>query len=428
MAAPLRIEDGFNVPAQNNEAEMCVLGCCLMSDRALFESRTVLTESSFYVPAHQEIFRSICGLADRKSAIDLVTLRDDLSARRKLAEVGGIDYLVQLVDVVPSAQNALHYSAIVRDKSSLRKAETAMLAALAALREPDGDASKLLLDALSIATSGLVPGGDGALIDVSQIKGEDTKGVSTGFHRLDSKYTSRGWPQGQWSCVKAETGTGKTPFLTQQALNCFRSGGLVVYAIFADLSPAQWRARLVRLVSGVGAPRDLEEAQKKAEASSEVDDAFVENRILVYDGSRGLAKTVEGFCSQMLALESRRHVSLICADHLQRIGSARQFKTPYERIVYVGERLLDMIPDMPGTAGLMASQVNKDGGARYGAEFENDAATLLTLKQDADHAEQYEFEIGKNRFGEMASLKGFELARPHLAFVDRRFDEKGSAV
>ena len=74
----------------------------------------------FYRPDHRILFEALVGLYDRNEPIDIIVLENELRRRNHLEEIGGRDYLIDLVNSVPSAANAEHYARIVRDKSMLR--------------------------------------------------------------------------------------------------------------------------------------------------------------------------------------------------------------------------------------------------------------------------------------------------------------------
>jgi hypothetical protein len=120
-AAPSPGDGLQRVPPQSIEAEACVLGSMILQSPTIDIIVQVLDAEHFYRPAHQVIFQALVGMKDRRSEIDLVTLKDELQRRNQLDQVGGVDYLVQLVDGTPSAANAEYYAKIVRDKAMLRQ-------------------------------------------------------------------------------------------------------------------------------------------------------------------------------------------------------------------------------------------------------------------------------------------------------------------
>jgi replicative DNA helicase len=105
------------VPPHNVDAEASVLGAIILRNDALHMIETLEPEH-FYVPAHREIFRAMKQLEAKSSPIDVVTLEEELTRMGKLAAVGGLTRLSDLVNIVPTADNVGHYAQIVRDKST----------------------------------------------------------------------------------------------------------------------------------------------------------------------------------------------------------------------------------------------------------------------------------------------------------------------
>ena len=98
------------------ESEKAVLGAMLIAQEAVDDVLEILTENSFYAPAHRKIFLSIKNVQDKGIPADLVTVMEDLRKDGGLAEIGGASYLSNLTEEVPSVRNVAHYAKNVRDK------------------------------------------------------------------------------------------------------------------------------------------------------------------------------------------------------------------------------------------------------------------------------------------------------------------------
>jgi replicative DNA helicase len=110
------------LPPQNLEAEMAVLGAMLLGDRASIErAAETLQREDFYRDAHGQIFDAMLHLAESDEPVDPITLKDELSRRNLLDAVGGIPYVVQLAEFVPTTANLPYYAKIVADKATLRR-------------------------------------------------------------------------------------------------------------------------------------------------------------------------------------------------------------------------------------------------------------------------------------------------------------------
>ena len=101
-------------------AEQSVLGAMFLSPLAIEKATDKLFAKSFYLEKHNIIFQSIIDLHDRKVPIDVTTVTAELNKNNKLNDIGGVEYLVELTNLVPSAVNVEHYIQIVEDNYMLR--------------------------------------------------------------------------------------------------------------------------------------------------------------------------------------------------------------------------------------------------------------------------------------------------------------------
>ncbi|HSY73961.1 MAG TPA: replicative DNA helicase [Dongiaceae bacterium] len=113
------------LPPHSPEAEMGVLGCALLSpNECLGECIEKLKDSGaefFYDLRHQTIYEMLAEMFNTRQAIDVITVQQKLKDKQLLEQIGGIAYLSQLQDSVPSAANLSYYLEIVREKFLLRK-------------------------------------------------------------------------------------------------------------------------------------------------------------------------------------------------------------------------------------------------------------------------------------------------------------------
>jgi len=103
------------------QAEMGVLGSMLLSPDAIYMARERLDASSFYRLAHQDIFTAMLELSDSHNAVDIILLRDELKRHNRLEKVGGVGYLTELMEAVPTSANVEHYIGIVRENAIRRE-------------------------------------------------------------------------------------------------------------------------------------------------------------------------------------------------------------------------------------------------------------------------------------------------------------------
>ena len=113
------------LPPNSPEAEQGVLGCILLSPNDCLgdcvEKLKDDGKEAFYDLRHQTIYETLTLMFNSRAPIDLITVQQNLKDRQLLEQVGGIAYLAQLQDAVPSAANLAYYLEIVREKFLLRR-------------------------------------------------------------------------------------------------------------------------------------------------------------------------------------------------------------------------------------------------------------------------------------------------------------------
>ena len=105
---------------QSIEAEMSVLGAMILDNEVISLVIPILNKLSFYKTAHQELYQVIVDVYDKGQPVDLVVLREELKKRSLLEKVGGVEYLMELEEVVPTIGNVEYYANIVREKAIKR--------------------------------------------------------------------------------------------------------------------------------------------------------------------------------------------------------------------------------------------------------------------------------------------------------------------
>lgn len=154
VVTPMSDQD---MPPAELEAEQIVLGAAMLSAEALADVRDDGLEAQhFYRPVHQMVFTAIVSLADRDEPTDAVSVAIELRRREHLVRVGGAPFLHTLIASVPTATNADHFGALVREAAALRDGIRACTHALQLLRSANpGDVDEVLaraVDALAVPT------------------------------------------------------------------------------------------------------------------------------------------------------------------------------------------------------------------------------------------------------------------------------------
>ncbi len=206
-------------------AEGAVLGCMLIDAAAAETAANLLAPESFFHPGHQELFRILKELTNNKvrTALDMVTVSSTLEKAGLLERIGGMPYLSQLMNSVPSAANIEEYAYIVRDHAVLRRLIETGMRITDRCFEPREEVGEIL-DTLEREIGELAKHqGRTDYVHVSQrIKkaveymdklsrnDDESRGLQTGFADLDKLIT--GLKGGDMLVLAARPSIGKTAF------------------------------------------------------------------------------------------------------------------------------------------------------------------------------------------------------------------------
>lgn len=231
------------IPPQNIEAEMAVLGAMLLGDKSAIERASeLLLRDDFYREAHARIYEAMLAIAEKSEPVDIVTLSEELQRRTQIEHIGGLAYLMQLGDFVPTTANVTYYARIVQQKAVLRKLiETSSEIAGLAYQDPENvdilvdQAEKLMLDVGQRRRQGgfvplkpLLSDTFDKIENLYSARGVVT-GIDTGFVDLN-KMTS-GLQKGDLIIIAARPSMGKTALTLTIGQNAALLGNVV--AIFS---------------------------------------------------------------------------------------------------------------------------------------------------------------------------------------------------
>ncbi|WP_277673856.1 replicative DNA helicase [Piscibacillus halophilus] len=219
-----------HTPPHNIEAEQSVLGAIFLQPNAIVSASEILEPDDFYRVNHQRIFEVMIRLTDKGEPIDLVTVTNELREMDVLEEVGGVTYLTDLAESVPTAANLEYYAKIVEEKSVLRRIiSTATGIVTKSYEEKDelseiiDYAEKSILDVSQQKASGKFRNIKDVLINVydniEQLhhQSEEVTGVPTGFKDLD--HITSGFQKNDLIIIAARPSVGKTAFALNIAQN-----------------------------------------------------------------------------------------------------------------------------------------------------------------------------------------------------------------
>ena len=108
------------IPPNDIEAEQAILGCMLTDKDAVISAVEILKEDDFYREDNKAIYAAIMNLYNKAEPIDIITVKAELASIGKLESVGGLEYLAELPEKVPTTANVDKYIKIVEEKSVLR--------------------------------------------------------------------------------------------------------------------------------------------------------------------------------------------------------------------------------------------------------------------------------------------------------------------
>jgi replicative DNA helicase len=111
----------LKIPPQNVEAEKALLGSVMIRSEVMHEVTDLISEKTFYSNQHKAIWSVLFELHTKGAPIDLLSISARLKEKGLLEEIGGMAYLTELINVVPSSTNAVHYAEIVEKKHTMRE-------------------------------------------------------------------------------------------------------------------------------------------------------------------------------------------------------------------------------------------------------------------------------------------------------------------
>jgi replicative DNA helicase len=229
---------GIKLPPQDLDAERSVLGSLMLDSSAIVRVADILEAGDFYSPAHQKIYSSIINLFEKGKPIDILTISADLKNRKCLKEVGGIDYLTELITAVPTSAHIQHYANIVKEKQVRRD----LIAASSEINEKafehhdfesllDHVESKIFTIAERSRPQKFVhikeelPKAYERFEKLHRGDNGVLRGIPTGFHQLDNILS--GLQQSDLIILGARPSFGKTAF----ALDIARQAALLGYSV-----------------------------------------------------------------------------------------------------------------------------------------------------------------------------------------------------
>jgi replicative DNA helicase len=279
-------------PPHDTAAEQGVLGCILLDPKENLSScmAKIKDESMFYDLRHKAIYSALVQMSERSIPIDLLTLSHQLRTDGELDNIGGVAYLAELQDGVPSAANLEYYFDIVRDRGLLRKVIHTCTKAIADAYEETSDVERLIGEleqsvlyiqtehsiSDNITIKDHVKQAIDTIEDYFKNKGGST-GIETGFTDFDRMTT--GMHGGEMIVVAARPSMGKTSLAMNIVEHVVLKEGLPVGVFSLEMSADALVMRMLCSLAGINL-RDLR-------------DGFLQNRDFprIVDASGKLSKS-----------------------------------------------------------------------------------------------------------------------------------------
>lgn len=258
------------------EAETAVLGCAIVDKECLLVIMEMISADDFYLEKNKAIYQAITNLFNLNVPVDPVTLYDELTRQGIYEQIGGKEYILDIVNSVPTTENVKHYAQIVSDQSHLRK-----LIGLCQEIENAGYDSKGAQEVTEFAVQkifDLVSERDmGGAVHIKQVlyhnynklaemleKHGEISGIPTGFFELDRKLS--GLQPSTLVVIAARPGMGKTSFALNIAQNIAISQNIPVLIFSLEMSKEDLVNRIIssearieadKIRSGEITPEDL---------------------------------------------------------------------------------------------------------------------------------------------------------------------------
>jgi replicative DNA helicase len=389
--------DGFGahrLPPHDLEAEKAVISGLLLDNTAIHGVLTELRPDDFYHPAHRTLYESIVALGDESQPVDLHTLSNHLSNRKKLDEVGGALFLAEVADYESTAANVLHHARIVREKSLKRRLISTASEIVQSVFEEPHHAEKLLdfaegrifalgQEQARSSFQSLRDEMHDTFDFVEALREGEITGVPTGFDDLD-KLTG-GFQRGDLIIIAARPSMGKTAFALNMARNAAIQAGKKVGVFSLEMNRRSLTLRLLsaeaevdvsRFHRGYVSTRDLSHLATAAGRLS--------NAPIWIDDSSSL--TVLEMRAKARRLKHEHGLDLLVVDYLQLAQGAPDVESRTQEISQISRGLKGLAKelDIPVIA---LSQLNRGPelrGEGHRRPLLADLRDSGAIEQDAD--------------------------------------------
>ena len=433
-------------PPQSLEAEQAVLGSMLIDSRCVSDVIGILRPEDFFLKQNQQLYETIYTMFNFSQTIDPVTVLDKL---RELGyyEENSKDYVLQLMEITPTAANAVRYANIVRDKSMLRGLAQAASDITETVYSQEGTPAEML-ESAEKKIYALRKGERGDSLEhigtvlhkvfdrLTELAQSDSAipGLSTGLRDLDSKIN--GLNKSDLLLVAARPAMGKSAFALNLGVNVAKAYKKTVAIFNLEMSREQLAMRLLASESFIDMQKLAtgkltdEEWGKLAMAAA----SLSQTDIRIDDNPSVTVADINAKCRRI------ENLGLVVIDYLQLMTSSGYGKNSGDnRVTIVGEisRALKIMAKELNIPVVCLSQLSRAvesrtdkrpilSDLRESGAIEQDADSVMFLYRDEYYNPNSEDKglaeciVSKNRHGETGTVK-LQWFGPYQTFTDREW-------
>jgi len=421
------------VKPQSIEAEEAILGSIMLYNESLYQVLPLLDTTDFYRKKNGYIYGAAVQLEEQNEPIDPISLANQLKLNGHLEEVGGLPYLTELADRVPTAANVYYYGKILRDKALLRQIIDVGTEVVKEAYDEVGDVPAFLDGAEKRIFDIREGRSNKALVPINAIIADAFKaveqlyqrqslvtGTPSGLDELD-KMTS-GFHPSDLVILAGRPSMGKTALAISMAVNAGLHNDCVVAIFSLEMSKEQLVIRILCSESRVDASRlrtgmmEAGDVPKLTDTASKLNNA----RIYIDDTPAASVLDIRAKCRR-LKMEHDR-LDLVVIDYLQLAKSGMKALDSREReISEISMGLKSMAKELH-TPVMALSQLNRSlerrpdkrpimSDLRESGAIEQDADLIMFVYRDEVYNKETEEKgvaeviIGKQRSGPVGTVK-----------------------
>ena len=439
------------VPPNDTEAEQAVIGSMLTDKDAVSAAIEILKEDDFYREDNKIIYTAILNIYNRSEPIDIITLKSELAAMGKLEAVGGLEYLADLPQKVPTTSNVEQYIKIVEEKSILRNliktANDIITLGYDQTQEVENiidTSEKKIFEVMQRKNQKGYSSLKDILVDsfteLEQLynKKQHVTGVPTGFIDLD--YKTAGLHKSDLVLIAARPAMGKSAFVLNIAANAALKANIPVAIFSLEMSKEQMVNRILCSEAMVDSNKvrtgklDEEDWAKLAEAIGPLSETGI-----YIDDTPGISITEIRAKCRKLKLE--KNIGLVIIDYLQLVqGSSRRAQGSREQEIAEISRSLKILAKELDVPVIALSQLSRAveqrpdhrpmlSDLRESGSIEQDADIVMFLyrddyyNEDSEKKDIAEVIIAKQRSGSTGTVDlGWLGSYTKFVNLEKRFD------